>query len=38
MTGSLGFSRWDACQDSGILLGTPESAEAGTPEQPADEH
>ncbi|MFP4439981.1 MAG: hypothetical protein ACLFVO_22320 [Chloroflexaceae bacterium] len=33
MTGSPGFSRWDTCRDSGMLLGTPDPAEAGTPER-----
>jgi len=31
MTGSPGFSRLDACRDSGILPGTPDPTEAGTP-------
>jgi hypothetical protein len=33
MTGSPGFSRWHASQDSGLLPGKPGPAEAGTPEQ-----
>jgi hypothetical protein len=33
MTGSPGFSRLHACRDSGILSGTPDPAEAGTPIQ-----
>ncbi|MFP4436019.1 MAG: hypothetical protein ACLFVO_02125 [Chloroflexaceae bacterium] len=28
---SPGFSRWEACRGSGILPGTPDPAEAGTP-------
>jgi hypothetical protein len=32
MFGSPGFSRWNACRDSGILPGTPDPAEAGTPD------
>jgi len=30
-TNSTFISRWDACRDSGILPGTPDPAEAGTP-------
>jgi len=30
-SGNPGFSRWDACQDCGLLPETPEPAEAGTP-------
>jgi len=31
-SGSPGFSRWEACQGRGILPGTPDPAEAGTPD------
>jgi len=33
MTGSPGFSRWEACRDRDLLPGTPGPAEAGTPER-----
>jgi len=33
MTGSPGFSRWDAVRGRGLLPGTPDPAEAGTPER-----